>query len=62
MHAPNFITSSQDFQIMFMKKVTDLKNSKISDIPARINSKMRGQELPFWNCGASHSKQEDWNI
>ena len=47
MHVPNFITSSQDFQIMFMKKKTDLKNSKISDIPARINSKMRGQELPF---------------
>ena len=38
-HAPNFVISSQDFHIEFVKSVIDLKNSKVSYIQTGIISK-----------------------
>ena len=42
MHAPNFVISSQDFHIEFVKIVTDLKNLQVRIISKREISKRRG--------------------
>ena len=42
---PNFVTSSQDFHIEFIKSVINLKTSSRSDIQARIISKRKNSGM-----------------